>query len=437
MTDNATPFARFGGEKMIYDIRMGPQALRHGETVYVAYQANPDGQKALPNVVSYDLSTGSWAEPVVIGDVTGYDHHFAPILWLDGDKHLHALFNCHGGAHNSVHRISTEPLRADSWREGPEVASSVTYPRVLRTGQDELILFYRTFGHMGYWTYQVSKDGGYSWKRADVPLVDFDQEPEENADTWAGTYHSAVVSRSGGFLHLAFVYWDERRRTSPLYGLRLGSIDRYHLYYACVEVASGRVYTIDGKRLELPLNRRRAEECKVWDTGLHLTNMPSVLLDDDGSPSFLVPAAEGTTWECRFHFITRERGEWVRYPVTEADSTWAGCHLQRDEDPALRAFLIGGRTGDAKNRSYGGGVLQEWRSFDNGRSWGVERTIQPEPGLLCNNPRPVEAPEGFAERDFLVFYGWDGPDSIEPLGPSDIPMRLRGKAYMWRNGEWL
>ena len=437
MIDNATPFARFGSEKMIYDIRMGPQALRHEGTVYLAYQANPDGQKALPHVVSYDLTTGSWTKPAVIGDVKRYDHHFAPILWLDDDEHLHALFNCHGAAHNSAHRISTDPLQTDSWEEGPEVARSITYPRMLRVGNGELLLFYRAFGHMGYWTYQTSKDGGYSWRGADVPLVDFDQEPEVNSDTWAGTYHSVAVTESGESLHLAFVYWDERRWTNPLYGLRLGNIDRYHLYYARLDVGSGRVYNIDGKRLELPLNRGQAEHCKVWDTGLHLTNMPSILLDDDDSPSFLMPVAEGTPWECRFHFITRETGEWARYPIAETDHTWSGCHLQRDGDSVLRAFLIAGRTSGAENRSYGGGALEEWRSLDDGRSWELERTIQPEPGLLYNNPKPVENPEGLAERDFLVFYGWEGPGSIEPLSRGDADMGLRGKAYMWRNGEWL
>ena len=432
----AKPFAHFGSEKMIYDIRMGPQALCHGGTVYISYQANPDGGRALPHVVSYDLATKLWTDPVVIGDVTRYDHHFAPVLWLDSDRHLHALFNCHGGAHSSVHRISTESLRTDSWQEGPEIACSITYPRVLRIGQDELVLFYRTFGHMGYWTYHVSSDGGYSWTCADQPLVDFDQGPEENSDTWAGTYHSAAVGRSGRFVHLAFVYWDERGRTNPLYGRRLGSIDRYHLYYTRLEVDSGRMYNIDGKRLELPLNRAQAEDCKVWDTGLHPTNMPSILLDDGDSPSFLVPVSEGTPWDCRFHFITRDARKWVRRPIAETDSTWSGCHLQRDGDSALSAFLIVGDGGGEK-RSYGGGTLEQWRSPDNGRSWHMHRAIQPEPGLLYNNPKPVEAPEGFAEKDFLVFYGWEGPGSIQPIRPGLSPSRLRGKAYLWNNGEWL
>ena len=55
---SARSFAHFGSEKMICDVRMGPQALRYEGAVTIAYQANPAGGKALPHVVSDDLETG-------------------------------------------------------------------------------------------------------------------------------------------------------------------------------------------------------------------------------------------------------------------------------------------------------------------------------------------------------------------------------------------
>lgn len=206
--EEAKSFAQYGSQKMIYDIRMGPQGLYHGETFYIAYQANPHSYKALPHVIKRH-SNGTWSAPVVLGDVSHYDHHFAPVLWLDQKRYFHVLYHCHSTLNGAIHKVSTEPLDITRWQDGPEIAPSISYPRILRSASGRLLLYYRALGHMGFWTYQISDDGGYSWTGPEVPPVDFDYAPRILGDEWAGTYHSVALGHDGQSLHIAFVYWDE------------------------------------------------------------------------------------------------------------------------------------------------------------------------------------------------------------------------------------
>jgi len=427
--DGTEPFARHGSEKMIYDIRMGPQGLYHDGAFYVAYQANPQSGKALPCVIKRDAG-GVWSQPAVVGDVSHYDHHFAPVIWLDGEERLHVLYHCHARPDQAMHKIAAQPLSIEEWRAGPGVAPSVSYPRVVRVASGKLLLYYRALGHMGYWTYQLSDDHGCSWTCPDVPLVDFDQAPRTLGHEWAGTYHSVTPGRDGQSLHIAFVYWDERKPVHPVYGKRMGHRTRYNLYYLRLELSSGAVYNAAGTRLSRPVNRADAERCLVWDTGPLLTNMPSLLADEQDRPCFLLPVSGDAPDEGCFWFVRQEGAQWARRRVAELNDTWNGCRLAPASDGSLTAFLIA-RPPVFGELPYGGGVLQEWRSTDNGDSWAMEQEISPLKGLLCNNPKPVENAAGSPLPRTLLLYGWQDPDGIPPDG------EFKGAAYLWQDGSWL
>jgi len=426
-TASIKPFARYGTEKMLYDVRMGPQAVYHKEMIYIVYQANPEWSKNSskplrgdPYIITYNLESRTWSEPIRVGKVPRRDHHFAPILWFDKEEHIHILYGCHTRSGGGTHLVSKEPLEIQEWKQiDRPIWKSISYPRILHLSDGRLLLYYRAFGHQGYWTYQMSSDGGYSWTKP-RPLIDFDRDPQEYLDIWLGTYQSVCLAADGRSVHVAFVRLDDRKAL------------RRHLYYARLDPDSGQLYTIEGDRLELPVNREQADEaCKVWDTGMRHTNMPAILNDSDGQPCFLMPVSDSEKpWPCTYYFIRRYRGEWILTPVTKANSKWDGCMLRRSEDGELLAYLV---TGDqerihAQNLEYGGGErLEEWKAIDEGSSWEKKRTIISEPGMLYNNPKPVELSTGGVLDGFVVFYGWQGP------GNNDN----RGMAYLWHEGEWL
>ena len=313
---------------------------------------------------------------------------------------------------------------------------SITYPRVVRICDDRILIFYRALGHMGYWSYQISDDGGYTWTPHSVPVIDFDQNPKMSSDTWAGTYHSVCPSEDGRSLHIAFVYWDERRSRNALYNRRFASINRHHLYYLWLDVSSGYLYTFEGDRIETPVTRERAEKCKIWDTDLRLTNMPSILLDNNGSPSFLIPVSGEAPRKCRFYFVRHDGGGWEKHPIVETNHTCSGSHLAMDRDSALHSYLTVGGV-DGETLSYGGGNIEEWVSENGGLSWKLNQQLVPEPGLLYNNPRPIENVDGGIMDGLLLLYGWEGPGSIQANDSASGKSILRGKAYLWNDGKWL
>jgi hypothetical protein len=436
--ETARPFALHGGEKMIYDVRMGPMAMERDGVITVAYQANPKGAAGHPHVIQYDIAKKSWSAPAQIGEAPHYDHHFGPVIWFDKDGRLHALYNCHIRPGMSRHIVATEPGSIERWSEGPRIADSISYPHFVPIADGKLLLYYRVLGHLGYWAYRVSEDGGFTWSAART-VVDMDRDPEVEQDCWTGSYHSVAASPDGRSLHIAFINLDEIRRLNPLYNRKFTScntLNRYHLHYMKLDIATGELTTIDGEKMTAPVNRAQAERCKVWDGGWRLTNMPAIWVDSSGEPCFLLPISGKSPWECEFTFVRRNAGRWEMIPVAETNSTWSGCLLRGGREGRLVAYVVSGSE-YGELYDYGGGDLVEWISTDDGSSWTRGRTLAPEPGLLYNNPRMVDLSTGGFMDDAVLFFGWAGPGSLNQTARRNPQAGGRGKAFLWRDGEYL
>lgn len=423
-------FAVNGIEKMLYDVRMGPQAVYHGGTIYVVYQADPE-QEGLghPHIRAYDVDAESWSEPVRLGSVHRYDHHYAPILWFGSDERLHVLFGCHrqdGGRH----LVSSSPRSIDAWADGPEVDHSISYPRVLPLPDRRYLMYSRTFGHQGYWTYRLSEDGTH-WSTTSA-LIDFDQDPQVDGDTWAGTYQSVGLDADGRGLHICVTTFHEgdsvRKRPNPRYGVHVPHSDRRNLYYVHLDIDSGELTNIEGEAVRRPMNRDRAEACKVWDSDRRFTNPPAVLDDGSGSPMMILPvASEESPWQGEHVFVRRKDGEWKRDAITSLNNTWSGNWLF-DSGDGLTALLT---TGDADGSllEYGGGRVERWTSENRGDSWSKREVWEPDAGLIYNNPRPVPTSRGEVLNGAYTMMGWEGPTG---LGRK----RCIGRAYLRIDGQW-
>ncbi len=442
-TESIRPFAMFGSEKMFYDLRMGPQMVRNGDTLYIVYQANGQEIFADPYIVTYGIMSKTWSGPYKIGDAERYDfdHHLCPILWFDDEGYLHVLFNCHGQA--GSHRISRRPFSVDAWVDGPAISESISYPHVFRLPGNRVCLYFRAYGHMGYWAYMLSNDGGYNWSKP-VKVVDFDQDPESDQDTWAGSYHTTELDTDGHTLHVGFTYFDERgiwKFVHPRYH-RMPSVNtRYHLYYLSIDLDTGIVRNMEGDILPCPLNRRMAEGCKLWDSGDYLTMMPAMLLSETTADvSFLLPVTEETEWKCGFLYIRKVHGAWKRTRITQTNTTWSGCRLYREADGTIVAYLIVGRT-DGSLYTYGAGQLERWTSEDDGEHWVFQERYAPDAEDLYNNPIFAEdaSHSGRKDSSLVAYYGWTGPYSMQPVidKKTDIPIINRGKAYLLHDGKYV
>ncbi len=441
LSDNIHPFVQHGSEKMFYDLRMGPQMVRLRETIFVVYQANALEVSADPYIIVYDISSQLWSQPVRLGlaERPGFDHHLCPVLWIDSDEYLHVLFNCHGN--EGTHRISSQPRSIENWKDGPLVSPSISYPHVFYLPDGRVCLYFRVFGHMGYWAYALSQDGGYTWGTP-VKVVDFDQDPANDADTWAGSYHTTALDMDGHTLHVGFTYFDERgiwKFIHPRYGRKPSVNTRYHLYYLRIDLDTGTARDVDGRQVAYPINRREAEQCKIWDSGDYLTMMPAILVAPNGTDvSFLVAVTEETEWKCGFRYFWREHGSWLSTRITQTNTTWSGCRLLREADGTLAAYLIVG-TLDGSRYTYGAGELEKWVSVDNGHTWSQQNRFVPVEGLLYNNPIVAENyhHSGLSFQEFIAFYGWEGPHSMQPVidKETDIPIVNRGKAFLLQDDQ--
>ena len=95
------------------------------------------------------------------------------------------------------------------------------------------------------------------------------------------------------------------------------------------------------------------------------------------------------------------------------------------------------RARDYSTARYGGGAMQEWVSDDDGKTWRMAGALDPEPGLIYNNPSPAWTSDGKPLDDWLVFYGWNGPRSIDDYIQDDRDaFHNSGKAFLWHDGSF-
>ena len=432
----AKAFAENGCEKMLYDIRMGPQALFHDGVIYCVYQSGAEGPEGHPHLRAYDVDKRSWSEEIRLGTVSKYDHHFCPVVWVDNRDHIHVLYHCHGGA--GTHLVSARPRAINAWSDGHDIAPSISYPRVVVLPGGRWLMYSRNFGHMGYWVFRTSDDG-VRWSDS-IPVVDFDRDPHSNMDTWAGTYHSFCVDAIGTGLHISFNTFNEREGVrkipNPLYGRHVSHCQRYNLYYAHVDIATGKLTTIEGTSIDAPMNKLAGEACKVWDSGDRLANQPAIVDDGNGQPLMLLPMTGDTSpWRGHYFYVRWKEDEWRYTSMAEINNIWDGCWLLKEPAGELAALVATGEV-DGSRLVYGGGSrIEKWVTRNGGESWEVGADLTAVDGMLFNNPRPVVMSSGGELDGFFTVFGWEGPDSIgrDSTAPGG---GNRGKAYLYGDGEW-
>ncbi|MCP5120317.1 MAG: hypothetical protein GY953_56705 [bacterium] len=409
------PFAENGTLKMLYDNRAYPQAVEFDGSIYMVWR----GERGLPYIRSYGNASGAFSEPYMLlsgiatpADIKRYerDHHFAPVIWADAAGRLHVLFGCHRTP--GIHLVSTGE-GITGWRQIDSPAESLSYPKLHRMDGDKTLIYYRHQGHLGWWTYRISSDNGLTWTGPERPPVNLSAKPQ---DGWladhAGSYHTTRLSADSETLHIAFIWKVENPVPNARYRRTLGDhTQRYNLYYLKVDLASGDVFNVAGKRLEAPVRKRVADKhCLVWDTEERVAAVgPSIYLDENDQPYFVLPVSDETPHRCRFHLVRRQVGEWVRTPIAETSHPFNSSHLTRDADGRFRAQLI---TGEGESVStegmdaYGwGDRVEEWISDPRGENWKLHRDLTPTPGLRYQNIQFVEAGAG------VLFYGWRGADT--------------------------
>jgi len=413
----AVRFAENGGLKMLYDNRQYPLAVAAGGKTHIVWR----GDEGFPYCISYDMETRTFSQPVSL--IQGYedeidikryqnDHHYAPVIWTDSQGYLHTLFGCHRTT--GIHLVSEKPGDSSRWRRGIDFSESISYPKIHRIYGGKTLVYTRYSGHLGFWQYHVSNDGGNSWQGGGHPVVNLGADPQDGAHAaYSGSYNTTAVSADGKRLHVAFIWKVEDPLFNTRYQAYLGDhTQRYNLYYLYVDLPTGKGYNIDGVEVELPLRKKIADEqCLVWDTDQRPAAVgPSICLDERDQPHFLLPVSEETPLDSAFYFVKREADQWEKTRIAKTLHPFNASCLQIDEKGDFRAFMITGSGESVIEKGmdeYGWGQrVEEWISKDGGTHWIRGRDLTPEPGMRYQNIQFVsDGLEGEFD-DLFLFYGW-------------------------------
>ena len=416
---DAVRFAGDGALKMLYDTRMYPQAVEHSGNVYMVWR----GDKGLPWIRSYDMGSRRFSEPTMLLDGFGAipdagrferDHHYAPVVWVEGDGRVHAAFGFHRTP--GYHLATTQPGDIGSWTKLPAITESISYPQVHSLAGGRTLVYFRHSGHLGYWTFRVSADGGKSWQAPETPVIDMDAPPRESPlASHAGSYQTTRVSADGRTLHIAFIWKVEDPLPSERYGGVLHDYTRRHnLYYVRLDLESGKVFNAFGKELPRPVNFATAQrDCLVWDTqGGSASVGPSIALGARDEPYFLMPVSGSTPYKSTFYFVRLANGRWQTTALTATGHPFNSMSLVRRPDGSFRAFLIAGdreSNEESEMNRYGwGDRVEEWASDTSGETWRRVRDLTPREGMRYQSVKRVHGPANGYVDGLLLFYAWEG-----------------------------
>jgi len=418
----AVSFADNGGLKMLYDNRQFPQAVAHGDTAYIVWR----DRAGKPWLRTYGLDSRKFGDPrAMLDDVVPEklkikesryrkDHHFAPVIWMDGEERLHAMFGCHNTP--GVHVVSKDARAPGQWMLGGSPSESMSYPKIHRIQGGRSLVYYRHTGHLGMWRYRIIEDGASDWEGPANTGVDLNAEPQDGKHAaHAGSYCTTAVNADGTRLHVAFIWKVEEPVFNELYQTTLtGHTQRYNLYYFFIDLATHQAFNIFGEPVAMPLRKSVADKkCLVWDTGERVAAVgPSIALDRHGLPHFMLPVSDKTPLDSRFHFVTWNEGKWRRVEVTPTLHPFNASHLEVLPDGEFRAFLIAGEGEEVVEEGmdeYGWGKrVEEWVYSEEGMKWERKRDLTPvgRPGWHWQNVQPVIGSDGRAIPGLLLFYGW-------------------------------
>ncbi len=425
----AVSFANTGQFKMLYDCRQRPPSVYVNGKVHIVFNAGgkpvAKGRSvSKPMAITYDPATRKFSEIVTLGPGSK-DHHYAPVIWADEAGFLHVLYGCHKTP--GTHLISKQPgsigTGLDAWDQAAKIAPGISYPTVYSIYDNKELIYYRTGGHSSSWTYRISDDNGRSWAGPKKDVTDMDiNGPAE----WS-SYQSKLVSKDGKFLHVVFITYDDNKGRDPArfynqrYKQAVSNGWKYDLYYIKINLQTHQVANADGEILKTPIDLALANsKCMIWDTQWRGSGVPpTILLDENGQPSFLHVLSEETLKDHQYYYVRRENGQWKQSPIVRTSKQWNSCHLTSDNAGVLHAFLIAGKYLDSAGYmdKHGGGTIEEWISSDNGNTWKLGRDLTPDrskyPGWKYNNVQPVTRSDGSTVDNMLLFYGWKDKDAPE------------------------
>ena len=169
-----------------------------GRKTHVTWQDSEEGQ-FLTKIRTLDRDTGTWSAAYTVGP--GYDNHGGPSLTADSKGHLHMIYYPHH--HPFRYRRSARPNDVSEWTEEIQFGERCTYPSVVCTPDDDLILTCRERTDTQWVLNLYHKPPDGEWQR---PRTLVRGNAPGGYARWQG---ALVLGPDGHTVHMSFMVYDQ------------------------------------------------------------------------------------------------------------------------------------------------------------------------------------------------------------------------------------
>lgn len=301
--------------------------------VYIAYQ----GELTDPYIASYDIEKKVWDGPYKAGNSTlskngrQIDSHGRPSLEINGDGHLHILFGGHGGewadglnpmsfdtphaGGRMLHVASQKPHDISAWEQKNDISPFASYTATCKMDNGDIYFFTRAGTHKSPWVYYKMENGSQSFEPPVIitwPTID--KKDPINVDTFY--INPKKISETEIVVTALWHSCNFREYHNKETYARLNT------YYMTLDTTDDTFYNVEGKRLELPITKAKADKMTLaydseatGETCFGTDPLP----DQDGNPAAAYVAKGPGYREQRM--VLYKNGEWTHslpMPGTES-----------------------------------------------------------------------------------------------------------------------
>lgn len=352
-----------------------------------------------PSICSYDHTSHTLADAVVVGTNPDKDAHKNPHILIDDDGYIYVFYRSHcSPAHLAK---SARPYDISQWTPMGVVAESSSYPQPWQLKKGEIIVLYRAGGtHNATESCVRSRDGGKTWSEPQIIA----SSPPKNG------FYTASIAEAGEYPRKVHMAWSVTRGDWW---------QRYHVFYAYSDDGGYTWKKSDGSPHELPITEPTSErifESDVPDRGVWLKD---IQLDSKGNPYILFVDGNTLTYDCVWRVAVCSNGKWGIHEIATCDHMYDAGSLVFLADDDLRAYLP---TTPAQPYEDGGDV-DEWQSTDSGKSWAKTKAVTSGSEYSHNHVKTVF---NHQKGDFRVF--WCYGDARVPPETRDVDLLWYGEA---------
>lgn len=407
---------KYSGGMGTYCAKHRPLAIYAPEVdkTFFCYGGTEEGARTLYHMVSYyDHKTGLVPRPTVLLDKETTDAHDNPVISIDDDGYLWIFSSSHGTSRPSYLSVSSRPYDISSFEHVLTTNYSYTQPFHLK-GRGFVFPHTVYVGGKRAIFFASSLDGRKWTEPRMLSLI------EQGHYQICEPYNNKKIAS-------AFNYHPEGR------GLNW----RTNLYYMESDDLGVTWKTIDGRKLEIPLNSRdNAALVHDYESKNRNVYLKDLTFDKAGNPIILFVTSggwrSGPVNDPRIWTTARWTGDgWDIQGSIRSDNNYDMGSLYVEGDGAWR-LIAPTETGPQPYNP--GGEVAMWTSNDQGHSW--KKIKQLTSGSLFNHTyvrRPVNA-----HPDFYAFWA-DG----NGRQPSESRLYFTNKSgdHVWRlpekmNGEF-